>query len=133
MVTTAQAATGVGTGAIGLFAGEAILALRDQGRLDPGTAQIMAVGSGVGAMTMAVTSATELPTFFGGGFGPLTEAGLFGYGVGSLGWVLLRNTGIAPKLTFDPPEEIDLAVPIGTTLAFGAVSLAINQFTKTVR
>lgn len=117
MVSKEQVAAGVGAGAVGITISEIGLHARERGNrilwLVPVGSAVAAIGlGGIGAAT--------------GRTGPRTTASLLGYGGGVLGWVAARERGLAPRLTVDVPDEVNLAAPLVTAFTLSVVGLALS-------
>lgn len=119
MVSQRQVGAGVGAGAIGLVGGEAAAQAAESERLTREQADAI-----VGSFAASTVGTAALSALGVTGLGPATTAGLAGVGLGSSGWYLARREGVAPRLTVDPPEEINLTEPIITSFVVSAVTLA---------
>lgn len=119
MVSTAQIGAGVGAGAVALVGAEALEHGIERGAIGRGTARVTVTTVGVGSLAVAAGATAGLVPF-----GPTAAASLAGVGVGSLGWFELRERGLAPRLTVEVPDEVNLAGPIITSAVVSAATLA---------
>lgn len=119
MATRGQLAAGVGGVGLGALAAEGIQHAADrelvtdrQARTIPGAI----AGTAFAAAAIGGTGIVQMP--------PATVFTLAGIGLGSATWGIARDRGLAPRLTIDVPEEVNLAGPLVSAAVFGGVGLA---------
>lgn len=109
----------VGGGALGVGGAEVTRQAVERDMIPPGVGWLI-VGGGAGAKLGVIgadmAGIISLPDG--------TPALLAGIAAGSTGWYTARSIGLAPRLTVDIPEEINLASPLITAFTAGLVGLA---------
>lgn len=49
-----------------------------------------------------------------------------GVGIGSSTWYVARETGVAPRITLDVPDEVNVAGPLVTAFVLSSVGIAVG-------
>lgn len=118
-ITRRNLATAAAGGAVGVVSAELLLHARRRQLASRRATRLAAGAVGGGAITLAGLEATGVV-----GLPMGSPAGLAGFGATTLGWTAARELGVAPRLTVDVPDEINLAGSLATTLALSTVGLA---------
>lgn len=118
-ITQRGVATGVGGASVGLFGAEVTRHGVERGVISPGVGWgIIGTGAAgaVGLIGADLAGLLSLPA------GSLPF--IAGVASGSTAWYAGRAAGVAPRLTVDIPQQINLAGPLATTLAISTVGVA---------
>lgn len=120
-ITHRQIGVGVGGASLGLVGAEGIQHAQEadlisdlQGRFIAGGVAAASLGLTVGSLTGFVP------------IGPEATALVGGAGLGSTVWYTARETGLAPRLTVDVPDEVNLADPLVTAGVISVVGIAVG-------
>lgn len=126
-VTQRQVASGVGGASIGLVGAEATRHAVERDIISPGVGWGI-VGTGAAAsLGLAGADLAGLVSL------PRPAPSLLaGVGAGSTSWYAARSAGVAPRLTIDIPEQINLAGPLATTFAITSVGVAAGTLISLV-
>lgn len=113
MVTRRQLASGVGAGTLGIGAAEAIQKAEERRVITAKQGAILASGIGLGSLAVSFTGVSTDAAVAAAGFGG-TE----------LGWYFGREIGTLPRLTFELPEEVNVADQFISSAVFGLATAA---------
>lgn len=124
-ITQRGLGAGIGGASLGVLGAEATRHAVDRELIGPGLGWGIigtgAVGS-LGLIGAELAGYSSLPA----GTVPLVA----GVGGGSTTWYAARSAGLAPRLTIDVPDQINLAGPLATTLALSTVGIAAGTATS---
>lgn len=118
-ISQADIASGSAGLSIGVVVSEGLQQGVEAERISPTTAQMTAAGIGATGLGLVAADATGVVGLPG-------EAAAFagGAGVGSTSWLAARAAGVAPRITVEIPEEVNLARPLVTAVVGTVVGIA---------